>query len=146
MEYNDFELLDNYEAMAKEYFVQMQNKGYMFVKVKVDNNKDDLVKEVVDIYNQVLGGYNAVKRYLKKTDLSFFEKVYFLTVTQLDKIKSLYNLSFESQSIKAQNAKMIISKEACLLEKLFLLMLEDEKNFEVIKDMIMARLKILQED
>lgn len=148
MEYNDFNIMADYENMAKEYYSHMKNKGYVFMRI--DDTKQEkftLVNEILDIMNNILSGYKSIEVFLKKSEKEFLNRLYYLTQSQFNNLKDLYNKNVQYNIIKGQNVKKVISKEALLLEKLLkLMLLEEDDNFVIIKNMIFERLKILQED
>ena len=148
MEYNDFNIMADYESMAKEYYSHMKGRGYVFMRV--DDNADEkvkIIKQILSVLAEMLSGYRAIEMFLKKNEKDFLKRLCFLTENQFEKLQDMYSIGFENQNIKQQNIKKVISKEALLLDRLLkLMLLETDENFILIKNMIFERLKILQED
>ena len=148
MEYNDFNILEDYEIMAKEYYSSMQAKGYMFVRISENHQEKKLLSQnVINILTDILSGYKSIENFLSRTEREFLKRLYFLSQTQLDTLKDMYNISCDKKNFVKQNVKKVISKETLLLDKLLKLMfLEEGENFAIIKNMVFERLKILSEN
>lgn len=148
MEYNDFNILADYESMAKEYYLNMKNKGYVFMKLSDDvEEKNNLVNSILKTMEEIMAGYKTIENVLSKGEKEFLNRLFYLTQTQFKNLKDLYNYNYESNISSKQSIKRVISKEALLIDKLLkLLLMEESDNFVTIKNMIFDRLKILQED
>ena len=53
MEYNDYQILENYENMAKAYSTSLAEKGFVFVNLDNTNSSDTLINKVANNLNKL---------------------------------------------------------------------------------------------
>lgn len=145
MDYKDFNLLEDYQNMAKEYYAKMQKSGYVFVRVTdVDEQKMQAERVLFGCMQDVLAGYDKIQKFLKRPQQEFLLQLQSLTKTQFDTLKRMYG-DCKPQDKNTKNAtKKTFVGEMCLLKAfLQLLFLEDLENLAVLKNMIFERLDLL---
>lgn len=148
MEYDDNAISNQYEKMARAYFGQLKDKGFVFMRL--DNNQGEvkkLAEKTVACMLEMLSGYTKIEPYLKKNEKDFLNRLYFLTTNQISVLQRIFDLNKRAEQVTRQSIRKIVSKEAMLLEHLFnLLLLVEDDNFVIIKNIIFERLKLLQEE
>lgn len=147
MEYDDFLLSQDYEQIAKAYFENMKEKGYVFVRLDDQGQKrKECAQRLFDTLTLATCDYKKIMPYLKLTEKQFLNQLFSLTQAQCQSLKRMYGV--ESQNLcQKSNVKKVVSNEAKILcDMLELLFLEQDENFAIIKNMIFERLQILKQE
>ncbi len=147
MEYDDFLLAEDYSQIAKAYFQNMKEKGYVFVRLDDQEQKrKEYAQRLVDTLTLTTNDYKKIMPYLKLAEKQFLNQLFSLTQAQCESLKRMYDV--QSQNLcQKKDIKKVVSNEAKILcDMLELLFLEQDENFAIIKNMIFERLQILKQE
>lgn len=147
MEYDDFLLAEDYDQIAKAYFQNMKENGYVFVRLdNQEQKRNEHAQRLVDTLTLATNDYKKIMPYLKLAEKQFLNQLFSLTQAQCESLKRMYNV--QSQNLcQKKDIKKVVSNEAKILCDMFeFLFLEQDENFAIIKNMIFERLQILKQE
>lgn len=151
MNYEDEQIIQNFEKLAKEYTNSLQKKGFVFVRLKdEDENKKTLIQTISELLVVLKSEYEKALKFARKKSLvSFFQTLNQMTTAFEFEFKTLYPTANSSKqqkvSIKQLDAEIFMANESKLLKALFeLFNLEDDMEKHLfLKRTILSRLDFL---
>ncbi len=112
---NQFSSMEAFENMAKAYYSNLKEKGFVFIRL-FDENLDFLIDEVFDIFFKLKSAYQSMKGFMGSG--LFLE----MTNEQIDELRKLFsytkNRAFQ---VRTNNTKCLlecVSLESRLILKL----------------------------
>lgn len=144
MEYDDYQILNDYSQLAKAYYDSMKKRGFVFFRLDdVEEQKLIICQQALNLLEHLLESYKkSLKVARGKEQQTMIKKLCELSQRQIEQLKREFPI--KSELIKT-NLGNPLSCEAKLIKKLFeIYKLEDnERKNLLVSSMIEDRLETL---